>query len=308
MTLEILLSRLDGVKPCAGGYIARCPAHEDKHQSLSVSTGRDGRILLKCHAGCSSEAIVGALGMSMKDLFTDDAPPPRKKKSVAAVYQYPNGAQKLRYDDKSFTWRQPDGGGGWKYTRKGIPNSLYIRGELDGIVFLVEGEKDADSLLAMGLTAASGEDGAGPGKWKPEYSQQLRGQNVFILPDNDQVGLEYARECAAALHGAAQSVHLCDLKTVWPEIPVHGDVSDMIAALGAGEAEKRLARLMKAPEWKPGTGDPLLSLFKPLQSFPEEEAKWLVPGWIPEGQISVIAADGGIGKTTLMVSYHCRIE
>lgn len=45
--------------------------------------------------------------------------------------------------------------------------------------------------------------------------------------------------------------------------------------------------------------DQLLALFKPLEDFPEEEAKWLVPGWIPEGQISVIAADGGIGKTTL---------
>ena len=46
----------------------------------------------------------------------------------------------------------------------------------------------------------------------------------------------------------------------------------------------------------------LLSLFKPLEDFPEEEAKWLVPGWIPEAQITLIAADGGIGKTTLW--YH----
>jgi len=43
----------------------------------------------------------------------------------------------------------------------------------------------------------------------------------------------------------------------------------------------------------------LFSLFKSLEDFPEEEAKWLIPGWIPAGQISVIAADGGIGKTTL---------
>ncbi len=43
----------------------------------------------------------------------------------------------------------------------------------------------------------------------------------------------------------------------------------------------------------------LFSLFKTLDEFPEEDAKWIVPGWIPVGQISVIAADGGIGKTTL---------
>ena len=42
-----------------------------------------------------------------------------------------------------------------------------------------------------------------------------------------------------------------------------------------------------------------LSLFKPLSDFEEEEAAWLIPGWIPEGQITLIAADGGVGKTTL---------
>lgn len=47
------------------------------------------------------------------------------------------------------------------------------------------------------------------------------------------------------------------------------------------------------------SADVFLSLFKPLTEFEEEEATWLVPGWIPEGQITLIAADGGIGKTTL---------
>lgn len=56
------------------------------------------------------------------------------------------------------------------------------------------------------------------------------------------------------------------------------------------------ARLLKAP---PREGDALLALFKPLGEFQEEEAKWLVPGWIPAGQITLMAADGGVGKTTL---------
>lgn len=43
----------------------------------------------------------------------------------------------------------------------------------------------------------------------------------------------------------------------------------------------------------------LLGCFKPLNEFREEEATWLVPGWIPEGQITLLAADGGTGKTTL---------
>lgn len=39
--------------------------------------------------------------------------------------------------------------------------------------------------------------------------------------------------------------------------------------------------------------------FKPLSQFSEEEATWLIPGWLPEGQITLLAADGGIGKTSL---------
>ena len=44
--------------------------------------------------------------------------------------------------------------------------------------------------------------------------------------------------------------------------------------------------------------DGFLSCFRTLDTFEEEEATWLVPGWIPEGQITLMAADGGIGKTT----------
>ena len=46
----------------------------------------------------------------------------------------------------------------------------------------------------------------------------------------------------------------------------------------------------------------LKSLFRTLDEFPEQEASWIVPGWIPEGQITLITADGGIGKTTLWVN------
>jgi RecA-family ATPase len=41
------------------------------------------------------------------------------------------------------------------------------------------------------------------------------------------------------------------------------------------------------------------SCFRPLQEFEEQEAKWLIPGYLPQGQITLLASDGGIGKTTL---------
>ncbi len=317
MTAQDILSRLQGVKGGHGQWTARCPAHDDRQNSLSVGEGKDGRVLLRCHAGCDVDKIVTALGLSPADLFPDkpghaigwnDTPSTEKtgRAPVVATYRYLDGngnllAEKLRRADKSFTWRQPDARHGWIYSRKGVPNRLYVGGELTGAVFVCEGEKDVDTLHHLGYNAASGADGAGPGKWRKEYTEQLRGRSVCVLTDNDEVGRAYAAETCNALHGAASSVRLLDIAAVWPEVPQHGDVSDMVAALGPERACELIAQLIAAaPEWEPQEApDPLFSLFKPLEDFPEEEAKWLVPGWIPAGQISVIAADGGIGKTTL---------
>jgi hypothetical protein len=52
-----------------GQVQARCPGHDDREASLSASVGDDGRVLLKCFAGCSTEAIVSAIGLTMADLF-----------------------------------------------------------------------------------------------------------------------------------------------------------------------------------------------------------------------------------------------
>lgn len=73
MTLQEFLNRLNGVKPNGKGYMARCPAHDDRQQSLSVSQGDDGRILLKCFAGCEAQDIVAAMGLDMRDLFPNNA-------------------------------------------------------------------------------------------------------------------------------------------------------------------------------------------------------------------------------------------
>ena len=51
------------------GWSARCPAHEDRRPSLSVSEGDDGRALLHCHAGCDVANILAAIGLTKADLF-----------------------------------------------------------------------------------------------------------------------------------------------------------------------------------------------------------------------------------------------
>lgn len=71
MTAQDILSRLQGVRGGRGQWTARCPAHDDRQNSLSVSEGNDGRVLLHCHAGCDVDRITAALGISPADLFPD---------------------------------------------------------------------------------------------------------------------------------------------------------------------------------------------------------------------------------------------
>lgn len=71
VTVEEFLGRVERVKRDGSGWIARCPAHEDRHPSLSVSVGDADRVLVKCHAGCSVEAIVAAVGLELRDLFPE---------------------------------------------------------------------------------------------------------------------------------------------------------------------------------------------------------------------------------------------
>ena len=53
------------------GYIAKCPAHDDKNPSLSISESRDKKLLLKCFTGCSVENICRACNINVSDLFSE---------------------------------------------------------------------------------------------------------------------------------------------------------------------------------------------------------------------------------------------
>jgi hypothetical protein len=74
MHVDDLLARLEGVTGDNGQWYAKCPAHDDRHASLSVALGRDGRILLSCHKEppCELEAIAHGVHVAVRDLFVSN--------------------------------------------------------------------------------------------------------------------------------------------------------------------------------------------------------------------------------------------
>jgi hypothetical protein len=252
MNFEDFLSRLDGVRRSGSGGSAKCPAHEDGRASLSVGGGEDGRILLKCHAGCSAESIVTALGLTLADLMPEPTEKKRRR-CIADTYDYRDAdgtllLQVVRYDPKDFRQRRPDGKDGWTWNLDGVKRVLYLLPELIGTdpstpVFIVEGEKDADRLASLGLVATTSPGGAG--KWRSEFAEVLQGRNVVVLPDNDGPGAEHGTDVARSLRGVAGSLRVVHL----PNLPNKGDVSDWLEAGHTADELERLAT--EAPEWTP---------------------------------------------------------
>lgn len=73
MIADRLLTRLDRVRQTGSNqWSACCPAHDDRSPSLGIKELPDGRLLIRCHAGCNAEEIVSAVSLSLSDLY-----PPR---------------------------------------------------------------------------------------------------------------------------------------------------------------------------------------------------------------------------------------
>jgi hypothetical protein len=83
MNIEAFLDGLKQVRKSGNGWTAQCPSHSDKHNSLSVGEGDDGRILIRCHAGCSLKQVTLALGLNMQDLFPETINSNGKNRQIA---------------------------------------------------------------------------------------------------------------------------------------------------------------------------------------------------------------------------------
>ncbi len=216
-----------GGKKSGAGWACKCLSHEDDHASLSISE-LNGKILVKCHAGCEQDEVIAAL--LAKNLWPETS----AKKKIVATYDYVDAAgtllyQAVRYEPKEFRQRRPDGKGGWIWNLQIIKRVIYnLPTVLKAVkvgenVFIVEGEKDVAALAKIGLTATTNASGAG--KWRKEYSVCLKGAKAIILPDNDDPGRAHAQQVAQFLAGVAAEVKIIEL----PGLPPKGDASDWIA-------------------------------------------------------------------------------
>ena len=81
MSINKILNKLDKVKSNGhGSFMACCPAHADRSPSLSIKDNGDGRIMLRCFAGCETIDVLGAIGLDW-----DDVMPPKLEKPVHLI-------------------------------------------------------------------------------------------------------------------------------------------------------------------------------------------------------------------------------
>jgi putative DNA primase/helicase len=291
ISLTAVLDRLQFVRRNGDGWMARCPAHEDKNPSLSVNE-REGRILLHCFAGCTHEAVCAALRIEPHDLFSAPHAP-----WISATYDYTDemGAllfQVVREEPKNFKQRKPDGRGGWIWKLGDVRRVLYNLSQVLGaeFVLIVEGEKDVESARSLKLAATCNAGGAG--KWNPEYADFFKGKRVAIIADADEPGRRHAQKVAESLVFKATSLKVF-------ELPGAKDLSEWVEK--GGTTDDLLSLVDSTPEWQQSTSAPKLEIYscsKFLGSKFSDNGQPLIAGLIDRQSRVLIA-----GKPEMMKSY-----
>ncbi len=253
-------SRLQNVHPAGGKTLAQCPAcaetgNDKAGEHLVILAG--GKFGCIAHPGAEGDehrkrifALAGVKGEQ------------HSKPRIVATYDYQDAAtqpifQVVRYEPKDFRQRRPDPAnpGQYIWNMNGVERVLYrlpevLKAKADGrVIFLVEGERDADSCRVHGLTATCNAGGAG--KWSDVYTATLTGAKVIIIADKDQPGRSHAALVLQALTGKAASVQVIEL----PD-RAGRKVKDATDWFDAGGGVEELREIVKtAPAWVPPTED-----------------------------------------------------
>lgn len=302
---EYYSSKLDDFKVSSSGQAkALCPFHDDTNPSLSVNTNTGQ---FNCF-GCDKKGSIFRFHMDMYEVDYDTALQELAKKAgittelkkrIVETYNYEDETgnllyQVVRYDAKGFCQRRPNGDGGWIYDLKGVrlipynlPNVLN-----DDIVFICEGEKDAENIKRIGFTATCSPMGAG--KWKPEYNKYFKDKTVIIFPHNDEAGEKHAQDVTRNLKGSAKSVKVVNL----PDLPEKGDISNWLEEFDTIEeaGEQLIDLISKTPEWVSEERKSIIRIGDILQAD-SDPLKWIIKDLLPEGSITLLSAPPSHYKT-----------
>ena len=229
--IDRLISALtDDCRDCAetrrkGKGKVHCPLHTDEHPSLDVQE-KDGKVLVFCHSCRDNNGIVAELRARGLDLANGERglwksaelPPANggsavQKREVARYeYQKADGSPAytiVRYEPKDFR------------ALGSVPEETRVLYHLPEVlagvarkerVYIVEGERDVESLRAIGCVATCNPFGAG--KFLPRFAEPLIGADVVIIADKDEAGRAHARQVAQSLSLAARSVKILELPDV----------------------------------------------------------------------------------------------
>ena len=312
-------------KSGGGGRLrVRCPAHEDKNPSLTCWIDEKDKAAFNCHANCTHEEILGALDPHTRERVESTwkrpnveiliprrrhtPAPPRTKTpgNVEAEYVYTDEEGNTRYLVRRFpgkTLRQFRMEGGHIKSGRG-DQPLYpyrltdvMQAKQSGdLIYIVEGEKDADTLASHGLTATTNVDGAG--KWKTEYNQWFQDARVVVIPDNDEPGHAHAQQVADSLAETADTVRILEL----PDLPDKGDVTDWLETHDPKELEELAHQaLQSAPETPFGT----IYTRSELANLPAPET--IYGPYIVKGGVNMLYGRWGTAKSFLVLSWAASL-
>jgi putative DNA primase/helicase len=317
--VDRILEQLSGLKQRNGYWMALCPAHHDHHPSLSIKEGEGGKPLVYCHAGCSFEQVMDAIGHGERLAPVSERGTQRRQEVRRSRPTHPSkvwevrdqtGELKgyhLRYDnsdgDKDCLWQRPNGE--WGLNGTPLYQMPLYRAEFsrdwaqDVPVIVTEGEKAADALARVYPAVLGTVTGAAstPGR---EALEPLKGRTVILWPDNDDAGRAHMERVAEGLRGVAQEVRIFE----WTEAPPQGDAADHpVVSSQSQETFVELFKTMTAsPIWDLDPVGVMLSAVEP------EEVRWLWERRIPLGKLTVVDGNPGDGKSVLMTDLAARVS
>jgi putative DNA primase/helicase len=217
--LDDFVGRLDGVTGGPEQFSAKCPGHEDRAASLSVSEDDAGAILVFCHAGCGHEEIVTAMGLQPKHLFPEhDAPIDLQDlasaKHLSVEFLRQHGLHDIEGAGVGITYRTPDGrslvkvrsalaakdGSRWPKGEPAVAYGLWRLPEFLAQQWLLLVEGETDTLTGWFYNYPTiGIPGAAAVKGTVTTSMLSGITTVYVVQEPDTGGEKFVRDFASHL-------------------------------------------------------------------------------------------------------------